>query len=76
MIRALAWSPDGKRIASGGFDRLVKIWAVDTGQEMLSLPGHGTPISCVLWSPDGQQLLTAGGREVKIWDATSGGARK
>ena len=51
MIVAL--SPDGQRLASGSYDKTVKIWDIANGQELLSLKGHGSWVMSVTFSPDG-----------------------
>jgi WD40 repeat protein len=71
-IGTVAWSPDGKRLASGGYDRYVKVWDPQTGREMLSLPGHNKSVDSIAWSPDGTQLATADTETVRIWDASVG----
>ena len=58
-----AFSPDGKRLASGS-----KVWDVQTGQELLSLKGG---INIMVFSPDGKRLASSSGgpgADVKVWD--------
>jgi WD40 repeat protein len=68
-VEAVAFSPDGRRLASVSQDGTVKVWDVATGQEFLSLKGHDS----VAFSPDGRRLASVGQDEtVKIWDAATG----
>jgi WD40 repeat protein len=69
-ISCLAYSPDGKRLATGSSDLTVKVWDPATGQEVLTLIGHTSAITGVAFSPDGRRLASSTFDEVKIWDAT------
>ena len=50
----VAWSPDGKRLATGSDDKTAKVWDAASGQELLTLRGHTGAVYSVAWSPDGQ----------------------
>ena len=76
---ALAWSPDGRRIASGGDDTTVRVWDATTGAAVVTYRGHGEAVTQVAFSPDGRRIaaVTAEycGDEcgvVLLWDATTG----
>ena len=69
----MAFSPDGRRIVSGSYDKTVKVWDAATGQETLTLKGHSMAVTSVAFSPDGRRIVS--GSEdgtVKVWDAATG----
>lgn len=59
MLR-LTFNQDGSQLASAGFDRLAKVWDVNTGNELFSLYGNTSNVYGVSFSPDGRSLATAG----------------
>ncbi|MGP1474593.1 MAG: WD40 repeat domain-containing protein [Treponema sp.] len=74
-VNAVSYSPDGKYIASGSYDKTVKIWDAATGMFLRTLEGHSGDIDSVCYSPDGKYLASGGGwndKTVKIWNAASG----
>jgi serine/threonine protein kinase/WD40 repeat protein len=65
----VAYSPDGRTLASGGQDGLVKLWEVATGRELGTLSSHKACVNCVAFSPDGQLLASVGCDQLlKLWD--------
>ena len=65
----MAFSPDGKRLATGSENNLVKLWDLTSGQEVLTLRGHSNLVTSVAFSPDGKRLATASfDNTAKIWE--------
>jgi len=65
----VAFSPDGKRLASASGERTVKLWDLGTGEETLTLNGHTSRVTCVVFSPDGTRLASASwDNTVKLWN--------
>ena len=72
-IHGVAFSPDGKRLASASGDNSVKVWDAQTGKETLTLKGHTGRIESVTFSPDGQRLATGSkDHTFRVWDAATG----
>ncbi|WP_322111853.1 serine/threonine-protein kinase [Aerosakkonema funiforme] len=72
-VNAVAIGPDGKIIASGGDDKTVKLWNLETGELIFSLSGHSHFVKCVAFSPDGSILATGSDdRTIKLWHVSTG----
>ena len=83
-ITAVAFSPDGKTLATGGSDRLVKLWDLANGHEKLTLSGHADQVRVLAFSPDGKILASGGGgvpvagstteaqSEIRLWNVADG----
>ena len=74
QVFAVAWSPDGQRIASGSADKTVQVWdAVDGGNTFI-YKGHSDLVHKVAWSPDSKRIASASwDKTVQVWDAVDGG---
>src|SRR5262249_41862731 len=72
-IAAVAVTPDGLRALSGAFDRTLRLWDLDNGQELRRFEGHTEPVLSVAVSPDGRRALSASlDKTVRLWDVHSG----
>jgi WD40 repeat protein len=74
MVSSVAFSPDGTRIVSGGFDNTVRVWDAASGQPIgAPLTGHTDPVLSVAFSPDGKRIASGGyDNTVRVWDGASG----
>jgi sugar lactone lactonase YvrE len=67
-VRSVAFSPDGKTIATGSWDNTVKLWNLE-GKEIQTLKGHSSGVNSVAFSPDGKTIATGSGdNTVKLWN--------
>jgi WD40 repeat protein len=72
-VISIAFSPDSKLLASAGRDKLVKIWAVDTGDVESELVWHTNAVSGVVFSKDGKRIATcAHDQTVRLWETATG----
>jgi WD40 repeat protein len=73
FVNALAFSPDGRLLASGSFDSTIKLWDTATGRETRALTGHTGPIVALDFSPDGRFVVSGSDDgSARLWNAQSG----
>ena len=76
-VTAVAFSPDGKLLATAG--NAIKLWDVSSGKQLRALAGHSpmyplpSMVSSIAFSPDGKYLASGGmDNQIKLWDVASG----
>lgn len=75
IVNHLVFSPDGRYIASAGFDKKVKVWDGRTGKFMVSFAGHVGHVYQVAWAADSRFLASASkDSTVKVWNTRLGGS--
>ena len=71
-VTSVAFTPDGKRIVSGSYDRTVKLWDAETGAELMTLPGHTNRVQFVTLNPDGNTIAVGvGDGNIILWESAA-----
>jgi WD40 repeat protein len=72
-IKALAISPDGKRLASGSNDSTIKLWQLPSGALTNTLTKHTKAVQALAFSPDGKILASADANQtIRLWNMSDG----
>jgi WD40 repeat protein len=72
-VLSLDFSPDGRHLASGGWDHHVRLWNVVEGKEIPpALLGHDTGVRYVAFAPDGEMLASIDTDSLRLWDVRTG----
>ena len=76
-VKSVAFSPDGKTLASGGGDNVIHLWDVETGKSKMTLSGHTHWVFSLAFSPDGKTLASGSvDSDIRLWDPHTGQHKK
>ena len=76
-VKSVAFSPDGKTLASGGGDNVIHLWDVETGNRKMTLVGHTHWVFSLAFSPDGKTLASGSvDSDIRLWDPDTGQHKK
>ncbi len=76
-IQRIAWSPDGRMLATPTIYGDVRLWDVNTGAQCQALEGHQSTVYVAAWSPDGQRIASISeDKTLRLWDIATGESRQ
>ncbi|MBC8875719.1 MAG: protein kinase [Planctomycetes bacterium] len=70
-LYSLALSSDGRYVAAGSNEGVIRVWEVDSAEELTEMRGHGSRVNAMAFSPDASRLVSVG-HEVMLWDLLTG----
>ena len=69
FVSAVAWSPDGRYIATGSWDHTVQVWGAKSGILLTTYSGHSEIVDALAWSPDGKYIASGSwDRTAQVWE--------
>src|SRR5438105_205769 len=68
-VSAVAFRPDGRRMATASFDHTIKVWDLAEAKAVQTFEGHQARVLTLAWSPDGSLLASGGLDGVRVWGA-------
>src|SRR5947209_7307751 len=72
-VTAVAWSPDGKYLASASYDKTIQVWQAANGTHVMTCLGHFERVQALAWSPDNKCLVSGSDDGMaRVWDAATG----
>jgi WD40 repeat protein len=72
LIRAVAFSPDGKLVLTGGDDKTARVWEATTGQRVGKALTHASAVQFVAFSPDGKKIIASEESTARLWNVATG----
>lgn len=72
-VKSIVYSPNEKYIATGGYDKTIRIWDVETGKEIRKFCGHTSSVMSISYTPDGKYIISGSGDgTIRIWNVEKG----
>jgi GTPase SAR1 family protein len=75
-LRSVAWSPDGKTLASSSVDETIRLWNAKTGKLRFTLKVYPLEVRELSWSPNGETLVSITDEAIQLWDTNTGTLRR
>ena len=76
LVTSIAYSPDGKSLAIGSWANDIKLWKIEEGDVIKTFGAHTSKVLSLVYSPNGEYLLTGANEDSKLWDMSTGACIK